>query len=349
VLLHLRGGNDGINTVIPFADKRYGVLRPTLKIDAGRVLKLNDRLGLHPGMGGFQSLWKKERLAIVNGVGYPKPNYSHFRSTEIWYTAQPERTPITGWVGRALDANPREVPLRSLALGKEQPLSLASASGGSVTLTEFARFKVPTGLGGVAELYGRSETAAGPLGAVGRAGKDAFAVAETIARLTPAKGPGLYSPLGNNLRKVISLLQADLPLEVIQLDYGGFDTHANQAGGHNGLLTTLANNLNAYQNQLEKLGLADRVTTVVFSEFGRRAEENLSGGTDHGSAGPVFVLGKGVRPGFHGAYPSLDDLDRGNLKFTTDFRRLYAAVLRKVLNQDPVPVLGAFEPLEVFA
>jgi uncharacterized protein (DUF1501 family) len=349
VLIHLRGGNDGLNTVIPFTDPRYRELRPTLAIDRSKVLDLEGGLGLHPGLGGFRKLWKTERLAIVNGVGYPKPNYSHFRSTEIWYTAQPEKAPTYGWIGRALDARSSQAPLRALALAKEKPLSFVGGSGGTVTLTEFSRFRVPTGLGGVVGLYGGSQELAGQLGQVGRAGTEAFAVANTIARLTPASGP-FYGPLGNQLRKVISLLRADLPLEVIQLDQGGFDTHSNQAGGHNGLLTALGNNLNAYQEHLERLGLADSVVTVVFSEFGRRAEENISGGTDHGSAGPVFVLGKGIRPGFHGDYPSLDDLDRGNFKYTTDFRRVYASLLKKTaLDQDPTPLLGAFEPLELFA
>jgi uncharacterized protein (DUF1501 family) len=136
---------------------------------------------------------------------------------------------------------------------------------------------------------------------------------------------------------------------VIQLSFGGFDTHAGQAGQHNQILTQLGNNLRAFQEQIESLGLGDRVVTTVFSEFGRRARENLSGGTDHGWAYPCFVLGKGVKPGFHGAQPSLEDLDNDNLRYTTDFRRLYASLLRDFLEVDPKPVVGDFEPLGLLA
>ena len=188
----------------------------------------------------------------------------------------------------------------------------------------------------------------GTRGAVGTSGAEAIRVAKRIARLRKADGP-FYSRIGTDLSRVLALLKADLSLECIQLSQGGYDTHANQSGQHNRLLAELSNNLNAYQNQLERLGIADRVVTVVFSEFGRRAKENLSGGTDHGSAGPVFVLGKGIKPGFHGAYPSLDDLDRDNFKYTTDFRNLYAALLKNALDMDPEPILGPFEPMELFA
>ena len=163
MFLHLNGGNDGLNTVIPYQDPRYRALRPSLAVDAGQVRKISETLGLHPGLAGLETLWQRERLAIVNGVGYPQPSYSHFRSTEIWYTAQPERTPVDGWLGRALDAGTSDEPLRAVALGKEAPLSLACASPGVVTMTDFRRFRLPRGMEAAAAAGTRTRTS--PAGA----------------------------------------------------------------------------------------------------------------------------------------------------------------------------------------
>jgi uncharacterized protein (DUF1501 family) len=348
VLLHLNGGNDGLNTVIPYADPMYRILRPGLAVDDGQIRKIDPALGLHPGLAGFETLWQRERLAIVNGVGYPNPDYSHFRATEIYYSAEPDKSPTDGWLGRALERNPKEKPLRAVALEKEKPLSLASGAQGVVSLTDFRQFALPPGTEGTLAMYERSKDDPGQRGAVARRALEAFAVAARIAALQPIRN-GLYGPLGEDLAKALSLLKSDLDLEVIHLSFGGFDTHANQAGQHNQLLSQVGNNLRAFQEQLEALGLADRVVTTVFSEFGRRARENLSGGTDHGAAYPCFVIGKGVKPGMHGAQPSLDDLESDNLKHTTDFRRLYASLLRDFLKVDHKAVIGDHEPLGLLA
>ena len=347
VLLHLNGGNDGLNTVVPYTDARYRALRPSLAIARNQVRKIDRPLGLHPALSGFEQLWKKERLAIVNGVGYPKPNLSHFRATEIWFTGEPDKSPTYGWLGRTLDARENDKPLRAVALEKEQPLSFAMAGTGTVTMTDFQRFRVPTGMETAADLYRTYASREDARASVGVAGASAIKVARKIASLKPSDGP-FYGALGDKLRKVNALLEARLDLECIQTSFGGFDTHSNQAASHQRLLSQLGNNLRAFQERLEAKGLADRTVLVVISEFGRRAKENLSGGTDHGTAGPVFVIGKGIQPGFHGTHPSLDDLDRDNLKFTTDFRRVYAAVLRHAFDMDPAPILGAHEPLELF-
>jgi uncharacterized protein (DUF1501 family) len=182
---------------------------------------------------------------------------------------------------------------------------------------------------------------------VAEAGERALKIAEKIARLIPDGGP-LAGALGDDLRRALALLKADLDLDALHLSFGGFDTHASQARTHGELLGAVAQNLAGWQERLERAGLGDRVVTVVYSEFGRRAEENASAGTDHGSAAPLFVLGQGLNGGFHGAAPSLDDLDGGNLKFTTDFRRLYAALIRRAWDLDPVPILGDFAPVELF-
>jgi uncharacterized protein (DUF1501 family) len=348
VLLHLNGGNDGLNTVIPFADPLYRILRPGLGVEEGQVRKIDGKLGLHPALGGFETLWQRERLAIVNGVGYPDPDYSHFRATEIYYTAEPRKTPTDGWLGRALERSPKEKPLRAVALAKEKPLALASGAPGVVSLTSFGQFALPAGGEGAVAMYERFRDDPGQRGAVARRALEAFAVAKRIAALQPLRA-GLYGPLGEDLAQALALLKSDLDLEILHLSFGGFDTHANQAGQHNQLLAQVGNNLRAFQEQLENHGLGDRVVTFVFSEFGRRARENLSGGTDHGWCYPAFVIGKGLKPGFHGAPPSLDDLDDDNLRYTTDFRRLYAALLRDFLRVDPAGVVGDFAPLELLA
>ncbi len=348
VLLHLNGGNDGLNTVIPYKDPLYRILRPGLGVDAGQVRKIHADYGLHPALAGFEQLWARERLAVINGIGYPNPDYSHFRATEIYYTAEPAKSPTDGWLGRAIDRRPAEKPLRAIALGREKPLSLQAASPGIVTLTDFAQFRLPEGAKESVALYSALAEDQGVRGQVARRALEAFKVAERIAALRPAGG-GFYGPLGSDLGKALALLKGDLDLEVIHLSLGGFDTHASQAGAHSGLLGQVGNNLRAFEEEIEKAGLSDRVLTCVFSEFGRRPAENLSGGTDHGSAYPAFLIGKLARPGMHGAYPSLADLDNGNFRFTTDFRRLYAALLKDFLGIDPGPVVGDFAPLEVVA
>lgn len=348
VLLHLEGGNDGLNTIVPHADPAYARLRPALAVEASRVRRVAPGVGLHPSLAGLEALWRRDRLAIVQGVGYPEPSLSHFRATEIWHTAQPERAPTHGWVGRALDAHPRAAPLRSVALTAEPPLTLAMESPGSITTTSFERFRVPGDMQDVASLYRQHAEDPGLRGDLARTGTQALDVAARIAALKPAGGP-YQGALGERLRLVEALLGADLDLEAIHVAQGGYDTHSNQAAQHARLLQELGNNLDVFQRRLEEQGRGDRVVTFVFSEFGRRASENLSGGTDHGTAGPVFLVGQGVAPGLHGQAPALDDLDRDNLRHTTDLRSVQAAVLRHAFDVDPTPILGPYAPLEVFA
>lgn len=348
VLLHLEGGNDGLNTVVPFTDPAYSRLRPSLAIERDRVRRLDDTAGLHPSLAGLEALWRRERLAIVEGVGYPEPSLSHFRATEIWHTGQPERTPTHGWIGRALDAHPREAPLRSVGLATEPPLSLAMAAPGSITMTSFDRFRVPPSMEGVARLWRQHADAQGLRGELARAGTEALDVAARLAAMSPASGP-YVGALGDRLRLVESLLVADLDLDAIHLGQGGYDTHSNQTAQHARLLQELGTNLDVFQRRLEAAKLDDRVVTFVFSEFGRRAAENLSGGTDHGTAGPVFVVGTGLRPGRHGKAPSLDELDRDNLVHTTDVRSVQASLLAHAYRIDPRPVLGDYAALELFA
>jgi len=348
VMLHLNGGNDGLNTVIPHKDPNYRILRPGIGIDDAQVRKIDERYGLHPALAGFENLWKRDRLAIVNGIGYPQPNYSHFRSTEIYYTAQPESTPTSGWLGRAIEAREAEKPVRAVALTKEKPLLLQGATNGIVTMTDFSQFRLPEGARETTAMYKEAAKLGGARGEVAARAIEAMKVAERISRLKAVTG-GFYGAIGRDLGKALALLRTDLDLEVIHLSMGGYDTHANQGSRHNQLLAQLGNNVRSFQDQLERAGLGDRVVTCIFSEFGRRAQENLSGGTDHGSAYPAFVVGQGVKKGFHGQYPSLEDLDRGNFRYTTDFRSLFGGLLKSYLRVDPKQVLGEFAPLEITA
>ena len=274
VMIHLNGGNDGLNTVVPYTNPRYAELRPSIGIERSRVRKIEDGIGLHPSLAGFEQLLRRKRLAIVQGVGYPQPNLSHFRATEIWFTAQPERTPTYGWLGRAFDGTPSSKPLRAVALTKEKPLSFVMANPGAVAMTDFSRFRVPGGMKEAEALYRDYAKREGARASVGRAGEQALDVAAKIASLSPANAP-VYGDLGRKLKQVVALLQADLGLEAIQLDMGGYDTHSNQTASHNRLLSQLGNNLRGYQEHLDKIGIADRVTTVVFSEFGRVHAEGL--------------------------------------------------------------------------
>jgi uncharacterized protein (DUF1501 family) len=192
VLIHLAGGNDGLNTVIPYADPMYRILRPALAVDDGQVRKIDPKIGLHPGLQGFETLWQRERLAIVLGVGYPNPDYSHFRATEIYYTAEPDKSPSEGWLGRALEKNPKEKPLRAVALAKEKPLSLASSAPGIVSLTDFRQFALPKGSEDALRMYEHAKDEPGQRGAVARRALEAFAVAKRIAALQPIRN----GPLG---------------------------------------------------------------------------------------------------------------------------------------------------------
>lgn len=348
VLLHLVGGNDGLNTVVPVESRAYRSLRPALALNRADVVPLAQGLALHPSLRPLKELWSAGRLSIVNGVGYPEPDYSHFRATEIWQTAEPKRAPRLGWLGRAVDARPRPGALAAVALSREQPLALEAATPATATLTDFARFRLPRGLEHAPQLYAQRPTRTGAAAAVAEAGERALGLAERIARLAPADGP-FQGPLGEDFKRALALLTAGLNLDALHLSFGGFDTHASQARTHGEQLSAVAQNLAAWQARLAALRLEERVVTVVYSEFGRRVAENASAGTDHGSAGPVLVLSTGLAGGLVGAQPSLEDLDDGNLRFTTDFRRLYAALLVHALDLDPAPIVGPFAPLELFA
>lgn len=353
VVVQLDGGNDGINTVVPFADEGYAKARKALRLEPKDLLKINDRVGLHPSMRGAAKLLESGRLAIVPGVGYPNPNRSHFESMAIWQSARLdlEEREGPGWLGRGLDEGPATA---------DGPGSSLFVGPGSVPVALRGRRSVASALERLEDLTldpaarpARAVASAAPgddLAAfVGRSTLDAYASSDRLAALAQGRDGGPAYPstgLAGRLRTVARLLKGGHPARIYYATQSGYDTHAGQAVTHGSLLGELSGALLAFLDDLAGSGLADRVAVLAFSEFGRRVAENGSAGTDHGTAGPIFLAGAGVKPGLIGTYPSLTDLDAGDLRMTVDFRRVYATLLDGWLGLPSRPALaGAFEPL----
>ena len=342
VVVELTGGNDGLNTVIPYADDIYHKNRPTLRIEPDKVLKLDDHVGLHPSLKELHSLWESGDLAVLQGVGYPNPNRSHTRSMEIWQTGLVGAAPPAGWLGRVADVNstvrichvgPESVPMA--ARGRTSiPQALASLSDYQLV----ANAGLPTGPQG--------DQAGDPL--VGDIRKRLISARELAARLAalPAGPSGSQSAsvpetLEGRLATIHRLIEADLPLRVYYTSQGGFDTHAAQRFVHQDLLRQVSQAVVGFLKALKASRLDERVVVLVFSEFGRRLKENTSSGTDQGAAAPVFLAGRPVKGTLIGPPPSLAELDDGgDPRFTTDFRDVYATLLRRWLAVDPDAILG---------
>ncbi|MBI3927899.1 MAG: DUF1501 domain-containing protein [Armatimonadetes bacterium] len=346
VMLHLNGGNDGLNTVIPYAEPLYYRLRPTLSVARKQVLPLDGQLGLHPRMKPLRGLYEDGKLAVVQGVGYENPDLSHFRSTDIWYSATAGHGRF-GWAGRAIDTSGtcEASRLPAVSIGSSSAFSLTGKRGESPCLTDPKRLELPRSLADVIARYGEYARQPGLKGEVGRLGVQAADLARRLGGLHTGQLPA-GAGLARDLRLALALLEADLGLRFLHLSMGGYDTHVNQAGAHGELLAQLSQALAVFQTELERRGLAERVITMIFSEFGRRPQENSGGGTDHGTAAPVLLLGARVKPGLLGEQPSLDRLSAGNLRHSLDFRRVYAGLLKDWMGVDPAPVLGNHLALE---
>jgi uncharacterized protein (DUF1501 family) len=354
VVIELNGGNDGINTVVPFKDEGYAKYRRHLRLPAGELVKVSDGVGLHPALGGMGKLLESGRLAVLQGVGYPNPSRSHFRSMAIWQTAR--LTPAEGgrgWLGAALDgaAPPADRSPASVLVGTEGPPRALRGERAA-----------PAGLAHLDDLLlaGRDDPrrAIQPPGPgedvrtfVSRALLDAYTTADRLKEASRVKDGGAYpaTGLGHRLRLVARLLKAGFETRVYYAVQPGYDTHYSQLPQHANLLGELGGALRAFLDDLRGAKLDGRVAVLVFSEFGRRVAENGSFGTDHGTAGPVFLAGPTVRPGLVGATPGLLDLQDGDLKVGLDFRRVYATVLRDWLGLPAKEALGGnFEPLPLF-
>jgi uncharacterized protein (DUF1501 family) len=360
VVIELSGGNDGLNTLIPFENDLYYKNRPTLAIDKKEVLRLNDQLGLHPGLKPLDELFRQGKLAIVQGVGYPEPDRSHFRSMEIWHTASTGRIPShTGWLGRYLDQQPKAAlanALSGVALTDSLPDALQAerfvppvvSSLDALTSAE-EDTRVPLAL--LRELSKPTGSAADPASFVGQQAESSFQIARQLERaMADYKSTVDYGDTGlaGQLRRASQIIGGKLGTRVLFASQGGYDTHSAQADAHRALLVELAGALAAFQQDLERLGHADKVVTMVFSEFGRRVDENSSRGTDHGAASNMFLLGGKVKGGLSGSYPSLEKLGDGDLVYNTDFRSVYATVLDRWLGAPSAGVLqGSFKSLDV--
>jgi uncharacterized protein (DUF1501 family) len=366
VVIQLEGGNDAINTLVPFADEGYARNRKVLRMPAKGLIRVNDRVGLHPAVRGMGDLLERGHLAIVPGVGYPNPSRSHFQSMAIWQTARldPEELNGPGWIGRSLDerletgASPGATGGAMLFIGADTPPT--ALLGRRAAATALERIEDLTLPGGSARSLVQTPltTGQGPpdeLGAfVRRSMLDAYASAERVAELTRGRATGAAvsypnTALASRLKTVSQLLKADLPARVFYTVQSGYDTHAGQTITHYGLLNELSGAIKAFLDDLAAAKLAERVTVLCFSEFGRRVAENSSAGTDHGTAGLVFLAGQQVRAGLHGSVPSLTDLVDGDPKISTDFRRVYAAVLEDWMGLPSRSALGAkFEAMPLF-
>ncbi len=353
VVVELTGGNDGLNTLVPIGDSRYNKARPTLGIPAKDAIRLTDQFGFHPRMAAMAELFKEGRLAVVQGVGYPEPDRSHFRSMEIWHTASLAKRPFAaGWLGKYLDATVPEQgrePLRGLALAGPLPQALRGEKGSSPVLGQLDALSTEADVDLMRRKLANGPGASqGPLAFLRQQASSAYQVADRLKAATAAESSPVEYPqgeLGDQLRQAAKILALDVGSRVIYASQGGYDTHSEQANEHGELLGTLAQSLAAFDKDLAARKLADRVIVLVFSEFGRRVEENASRGTDHGAASCAFLMGRGVRGGLAGRHPGLDTLDEGDLIHTTDFRSVYATLLQRWLGCSPIAVLGREFPM----
>ena len=354
VVVQLTGGNDGLATLVPHRQDAYYRLRPTLAPKPGALVALDDDHGLHPALAPLREVHEAGRLAAVHGVGVPHPDRSHFRSMEIWHTADPDHPPgPTGWMGRLADRLGQRDPEALIALhvgSGELPLALRARSTFAPSVVDPEGFRLAPSMDPLAaerEALLDAGRASGELAWLRRAAGASYAAAGRMQALGDG-GDGDYpdSELAAKLRLVARLLAGGFGARLFHVELGGFDTHARQAPLHAALLGQLGGALAAFDRDLAARGLSDNVTTLVFSEFGRRAEENGSKGTDHGAAAPVLLLGGSLRPGLHGTPPDLERLVDGDVPATTDLRGVIGALEHDWLGQPPTdpcerPVLFA--------
>lgn len=364
VVLEMAGGNDGLNTVIPTGAEYalYQAARPNIGLARDQIIDIGSGLGLNPVLAPLAELFKAGKVAVISGVGYPNPNRSHFVSMDIWQMGDPKSgTSRNGWLGRYLDAEGhfKGNPLGGMALGDELPLALRGQNvcscvvGGDGSADLGARAPdAAAQIPAFRQMYQNGTTAAGATDFIRNVGGEIYtstdAIKEAIKHYDGAAGQKANYPARNGLaarlQTISRLICGGLPTKVYYTVTGGFDTHANQPRGQSYALSQVADSVAAFYRDLELQGRANDVTLMTFSEFGRRVHENASQGTDHGTASVMFVVGGAVRGGAFGVYPSLTNLDSGDLKFTTDFRSVYATLLDNWLGTPSQKVLGGSFP-----
>ncbi len=361
VVVEMAGGNDGLNSIVPHSDAAYQQAREKIGIKKADALAINDRLGMHPSMRGFADLLEQGSFAVIQGVGYDNPNRSHFESMDIWHSCQRKDGPRhDGWVGRYLESAGLQDLLdpSALHLGAEkQPFALMSRDVRVPSIKSLEQFRLrggdtPNFREAVQELAGESRPADNDLlGFVQSSTSSAIAASQRMESAGVKYKPSEAYPtsgLGKKLETVAKLIASGLKTKVYYVRIDGFDTHANQPDAHAALLREVSEGVSALVRDVNAHREGDRVLVMCFSEFGRRVAENASSGTDHGTAGPVFVAGNKVKAGLIGDQPSLTDLDQGDLKYHTDFRQVYAAVLEDWLACSSESVLGGkYQPVQM--
>jgi uncharacterized protein (DUF1501 family) len=387
VVLQMAGGNDGLNTVVPYANDYYHQARPRIGLASNSILKINDALGLHKSLAGFKNLYDAGQLSVIQGVGYPNPNRSHFRSTEIWQTASDaDKVEGYGWLGRYFDnACGGADPTVGVNIGQQMPQAFNARTPTGISLNNPQSYRFMAGRPGrdgqmnadeksfrelnqpedavafaadnsggtIGAIHGPTTHSGSVMDFLERTALDAEVSSDKILAITKrVENQATYpaSQLANSLKLVAKLIGGGLPTRIFYVSQGGYDTHTNQAGQQDRLLQDLGDSGKAFVQDWQAQGNFQRVLLMTFSEFGRRVAENANGGTDHGAAAPMFVIGHKVKAGLHGIYPSLapHDLFNGDLKFNVDFRSVYAGILEEWLKTKSQPILGAkFKPLRL--
>lgn len=347
ILVELKGANDGLNTVIPYSDPLYAQLRPRLAIARDQVLQLSAQEGLHPSLKPLMALWQDQQLAVVQGVGYPRPNLSHFRSIEIWDTASKSEEYLeAGWLARtfAVTPAPRQFAADGVVVGSSDMGPLSGPNVRTIALADTRQFLQQARLA-----QGGADTRNSALRHILSVESEIVHAASKLNSNYAFKTEFPRSGFGNQVRTAAQLVASNAGMAVIRLTLGGFDTHANQLGTQANLLRDFADGIAALKSAMVELNRWDSTTVMTYAEFGRRPKENQSGGTDHGTANAHFMMGGKVRGGLYGQAPQLGQLDgNGNLAFAVDFRNLYATVIDRWWGGNSAAVLGGkFESLDL--
>ena len=363
VVIQLSGGNDYLNTVVPYNDGNYYDYRPTVRIEQDSVLPLDDQLAFNPNMGPVKALWDEGKVAVINGIGYPNPNRSHFRSMDIWHTAEPDKIGTEGWLGRAIRAlDPAgENVLTGVNFGRGLPRALGcrgvpvASVGNLETYGLFPDIQDESlrkyALDAFAKMYGGERGKDAVMDFLGQTGRDALRGADILRT-----APEMYSssmeyadnPIAQSLKSVAQVMFADLGTRIYYTQHGSFDTHSGEIASHAKLWDEVSGAIGDFMDDLKEHDREDEALVFVFTEFGRRIKDNGSG-TDHGSGGVAFAIGAQVKGGLHGEYPSLkaEDQLEGDLHFNNDFRSSYSTILEQWLGLEAAPIVnGQFEQID---
>ena len=357
VVIQLDGGNDGLNTVVPFADDEYAKARTKIQLPEKKLHKLNDQIGLHPAMKAAKELFDDGRFSIIHGVGYPNPNRSHFESMRIWQSAALNENNDYGWLGRTMDQQKMKGSNQSIFVGQQEtPLALWGRRAESINISNASDLQLELGVKAFPQETKKGLDDTNLKQFVTKQFLSAYASANEFEQQQKKLKSGALTKsypktrLGQQLELISQIIKSGSHCRIFYTVQGGYDTHSIQQRDHASLLREYANSVKAFLDDAKAAGLDDRIVVMTFSEFGRRVQENKSMGTDHGTAGPVFLAGSPVKGGLIGDAPNLSDLVDGDLKVQLDFRSIYASILDQWLEIEPTDVLGGkFDQLSLFS